>query len=80
MHSPHIRQMPAEALAPWNYFACFNIISCSQGKVMALALSFIEQDSQSDSEARKRCLSWLHSSCLALVSASLETGFNGVLL
>lgn len=42
VHSPHIRQMPAEALVPGNYSACFNTTSCCQGKVMALTLSFIE--------------------------------------
>lgn len=68
VQSPRIRQMPAKALAPGNYSACFNTASCCQGKVMALALFFIVRDSQSDSEAGKRCLPWLCSSCLALVS------------
>lgn len=46
VHSPHIRQMPAKALTPGNYSACFNTASCCQGKVMALALFFIVRDSQ----------------------------------
>lgn len=78
VHSPCIRQMPAEPWTPGNYSACFNTASCCEGRVTALPLSYIERDSQSDPEARKRCLSWLRSSCLALVSASLETAFNAV--